>query len=138
MKFIADDGKIFDTLEECEEYEKLNNEGNKIAQLWYDCITTYDDTGHTIESLYDYKKDVKSYLDDTAAIVTDYAIFLDIGCTSDEWKKINKYFYKKYGLVLPSYVRGLSRYDYEEEHWISFSNDYDEFKKRWAPMGIRF
>ena len=138
MKFIADDGKIFDTMEECEEYEKMNNEGKEIAQLWYNSIITYDETGHMIESSYDYKYDIKSYLDDTAAIVSDNTIFLVINSTRDEWEKIKNYFDKEYGLILPSYVRGFFRYDYETEHWINFSKDYDEFKKKWAPMGIRF
>lgn len=138
MKFIADDGKIFDTMEECEEYEKMNNCGKEIAQLWYNYITTYDETGHMIESSYDFKKDIKSYLDDTEAIVADDTIFLSIDCTKCEWEKIKKYFNEEYGLVLPSYARGLFRYDYEVEKWISFNNDYEEFKKKWSPMGIRF
>lgn len=138
MKFVADDGKIFDTMEECEEYEKLNNEGNKIAQLWYNYITTYDETGHMIESSYNYTKEIKDYLDDTATIVVDDTIFLDIHCTSDEWEKIKKYFDKEYGVVLPSYVRGFHRYDYEMEEWTSFHNDYEAFKKKWEPLGIRF
>lgn len=137
MKFIADDGKIFDTMGECEEYEKMNNEGKEIAQLWYNYITTYDATGHMIESSYEYTKEIKSYLDDTAYIVTDDTIFLDIDCTSDEWGKIRKYFAEEYGLILPSYARGFFRYDFETEHWISFHKDYEEFKEKWAPMGIR-
>lgn len=138
MKFIADDGKIFDTMEECEEYEKINSEGKEIAQLWYNYITTYNETGHMIESSYEYTNKIKDYLDDTAAIVADDAIFLSIDCTSGEWEKIKKYFDKEYGLVLPSYARGLHRYAYEIEEWISFHNDYEAFKKKWASMGIRF
>ena len=138
MKFIADDGKIFDTMEECEEYEKMNSEGKEISQLWYNHITIYDAAGHMIESSYDFKKDIKSYLDNTADIFTDDAVFLDINCTNCEWEKIKKYFHNEYGLNLPSYARGFFRYDFGTEHWISFHNDYEEFKKKWAPMGIRF
>lgn len=138
MKFIADDGKIFDTMEDCEEYEKINNEGAEIARLWYNNITAYDGTGHKIESSYDFKKDIKSYLDDTANIIVDDTVFLNIDCTSCEWEKIKKYLYKEYGLILPSYTRGHSRYSYTTEKWINFLDDYEEFKEKWAPMGICF
>ena len=138
MKFVANDGKIFDTMEDCEEYEKMNNEGTGIAQLWYNNITTYDETGHKIESSYDFKKDIKSYLDDTANIIVDDTIFLNINCTNYEWEKIKKFFYNEYGVILPSYTRGHSRYDYTTDEWINFLDDYEEFKKKWAPMGICF
>lgn len=139
MKFVADDGQVFNTMEECEEYEKMNNEGGEIAQLWYNNITTYDGTGHTVESLYDFKKDVKSYLDNTADIVVKDTIFIHITSTSDEWEKIKKYLYQEYGLILPSYgARGLYRYDDNTQRWINFRDEYEEFKKKWAPMGIRF
>lgn len=138
MKFIADDGKIFDTMEECEEYEKMNSEGKEIAELWYNYISTYDATGHMIESSYDYKKDIKSYLEDTATNIIYDTEFLSINCTSCEWEKIKKYLYQEYGLNLPSYTRCLFRYNYETEQWINFHEDYEEFKKRWAPLGIRF
>lgn len=138
MKFIADDGKIFDTMDECEEYEKINGEGKEIARLWYNYITMYDATGHMIESSYDYKKDIKSYLEDTATIFCNDTVFLDIDCTSCEWEKIKKYLYKEEGLILPSYARGFFRYDFGTEHWISFHKDFEEFKEKWAPLGIRF
>lgn len=139
MKFIADDGKIFDTMDACEEYEKMNNEGKEIAQLWYNYITMYDETGHMIESSYDFKNNIKSYLDDTANLIAaDNTAFLSMDCTSGEWKKIEKYFSNEYGLTLPSYARGFHRYDYEWGQWISLHKDYEEFKKKWAPMGIRF
>lgn len=50
MKFIADDGKIFDTIAECEEYEHMENEGKKIAELWQKYITTYNKNGGVTES----------------------------------------------------------------------------------------
>lgn len=138
MKFVSDDGKFFDTMEECEEYEKMNNEGREIAQLWKNNITTYDGTGDIIESSYDFKKDIKSYLEDTADIVVKDVIFIHIASTSGEWGKIKTYLYQEYGLILPSYTRGLWRYDNNTQHWISFHNEYEEFKEKWAPMGIRF
>lgn len=139
MKFIADDGMIFDTMDECEEYEKIQSEGKEIAQLWYNYITTYDEKGRMIESSYDAKINIKLYLDDTAEIfANDNTAFLNIDCTSCEWEKIKKYFSNEYGLILPSYARGFFRYDYEEGYWISFNNDYEKFKKKWTPMGICF
>ena len=139
MKFIADDGQIFDTMEECEEYEKMNSEGKEIAILLNNYITMYDEKGSMIESSYDVKENIKLYLDDTANIfASDNTAFLNVDCTNSEWGKIKKYFSSEYGLILPSYARGFFRYNYEEGYWISFHKDYEEFRKKWAPMGICF
>lgn len=137
MKFIADDGKIFDTMEECEEYEKIQSEGKEIAALWYGFITMYDEDGDVIKSQFSWDKEIKDYLDDTAAKIVDESWFIKIECDDCSWDKIYHYFINECGVYLPK-DRGIWRYDNMMDEWVEFNKDYEEFKKKWTPVGIRF
>lgn len=138
MKFVADDGKIFDTMEECEEYEKMCGEGREIATLWKKYITTYDKNGHVTESIYTIDEDVSFFLQETSEILsTDASTYIKISCANYEWEKISNYFRNEYGVYLPDF-RGLWCYDGVTEEWIEFSADYEAFKKKWEVMGIHF
>ena len=44
MKFVADDGTIFDTIEECENYERKINK-LPFGRYWYENILMFDDNG---------------------------------------------------------------------------------------------
>ena len=137
MKFIADDGKIFDTMEECEEYEKMQDKGKEIAVLWHDFITTYDEDGEVVKSKFNWNKQTKDYLDNTSEIICNEAWFIKIDCSASDWEKITKYFNNEYGNYLPEYEKDTFRYSSDDE-WISFHKDYTAFKEKWASVGVRF
>lgn len=137
MKFIADDGQIFDTMEECEEYEHMANEGKKIAELWQKYVTTYNKNGEVTESTYDIDKNISSFLEETSELLyTDESSFIRIDDSDDyDWNTICKFFRDEYGTILPN-KKGLWRYDWEWGEWVTFEEEYRNFKNKWAPMGI--
>lgn len=135
MKFIADDGKIFDTMEECEEYEKVQSSGKEIATLWHDFVTMYDDDGEVIKSKFNWIKETKEYLYHTSDILCNEAYFIKIDCSASDWKKIKEYFMDEYGAYLPNYEKDVFRYT-DNEEWISFHEDYAAFKKKWTSVGV--
>lgn len=137
MKFIADDGKIFDTMEECEEYEKIQSEGKEIAMLWHNFITIYDEYGEVMESQFDWEEETTNYLCDTANICCDDTIFIKIDCPEYDWEKIKDYFVNEYGTYLPDYAKDIFRYN-ENDEWVNFRKEYETFKKKWALVGVRF
>ena len=138
MKFVADDGKIFNTMEDCEEYEKMCNVGKKIAQLWYNNVTTYDNEGRQTEpdsevnNTYNYLKEVCNIMDEC-----DESAFINIQCNHNEWMEILHFFNTEYGISLPT-EKGLWRYDNDENEWVNFEKELETFKKSWAPLGICF
>lgn len=137
MKFIADDGKIFDTIEECEEYERIQSDGKEVAMLWHNFITMYDDDGNVVASTSNWDKETKDYLDHTNDICLDEAWFIKIDCSASDWEKITEYFTNEYGTYLPHYKKDMFRYT-KNEKWVSFHEDYANFKKKWASVGVRF
>lgn len=138
MKFIADDGKIFDTMEECEEYEKVLGEGKEVAVLWHDFITMYDNDGKVIRSTFNYDKETHNYLNHTNDICLNEAFFIRIDCSAYDWEKITNYFSNEYGAYLPSYEKDIFRYDTSNDEWVSFHEEYTNFKEKWASVGVRF
>lgn len=138
MKFIADDGKIFDTMEECEEHEKMCGIGKEIAQLWYNNVITYSDGGRQTEpdsevnDTYNYLKEVYDIMSDC-----DESAFIDIHYSYNEWMKIREYFDEEYGIDIPA-ENGLWRYDNDNYEWVNFKEELKTFKEKWAPLGICF
>lgn len=132
MKFIADDGKIFDTMEECEEYEKILNEGSVIAQLWMDNVTLYDNEGNVSNPLFD--NDIAAYLNSIAdALNGDESSFIAIHATGAEWSRIRDYFKDEFGHILPG-CPGLWRYDWDTHQWINYYVELYNFLKNWEAI----
>lgn len=137
MKFVADDGKVFDTMEECEEYEKMGEEGRKIARLWYNYVTTYDSIGQITEPSSDLN-DTANFLNDICGIINcQDSSFICIASDCVEWKEICDFFRFEYGAILPEST-GTWRYDWKELKWVSLRAEVETLKNNWAPMGIHF
>lgn len=139
MRFIANDGKIFDTAEECKEYEEKENKtdknlGKEIAELWDRYISTYDSEGREIKPQCS-RENFKDYLNELEDIIASSS-FIKICCITEEWEKIKKYLKVNYKIYYIPYKNGLWRYDTAETEWISFAEEYEDFKAVWAPAGI--
>ena len=135
MRFIADDGKIFNTIDECEEYEKVQNQGKEIAIVLNNYVTIYDEHGQELTPTTNWEDNISDYLDIIAKFITYESYFIKIDTDNDVWEKVYNYFYNEYGVYLPHFC-GLWRYSLDDHEWIEFKKDYDNFKKMWAPMGI--
>ena len=138
MKFIADDGKIFNTMEECEEYEHIANEGKKIAKLWQKYVTTYNKNGEVTKAVHTIDEDVSLFLEETSELLyTDESSYIKINCDNYDWNIICKFFHDEYGTNLPK-ESGLWRYDWEWGEWVTFEKEYKNLRDKWAPVGIFF
>jgi hypothetical protein len=137
MKFIADDGKIFDTMDECEEYEKMSSVGKEIAQLWNKYITMYDIEGTVKIPRANWTDTTEFFHEVTELIMENYntCAFIDISSACKGWLEICNFLYDEYGLILPDDV-GLWRYDIENEEWVSLKEEIKRFEENWAPFNI--
>lgn len=132
MKFLADDGKIFDTLEECENYEEIMNEGSVIAQLWMNNVTLYDSNGKVSNPLFD--NDIAAYLHSIVnALNEDESSFISISANCCEWNRIHDYFMNEFGSSLPE-GPGLWRYDWYDYEWINYNTELQTFLDHWKGL----
>ena len=124
MKFVADDGTIFDTMEECQEYEK-NNNTSYVKELIQKYITLYDSFGRELIV------DTPIELDDFNNVFCEDACYIKINnLISDEYSVVRDYFYDKYGTCFPLYT-GVWRYSDSDCEWHRLSDEIDEFMYHW-------
>lgn len=118
--YIADDGKEFDTEKECKEYEDNRPDIKKL--IWDEVLIGYDQNGVILEyNLADPDFTDEDWLENV------FYMRVTRGLTK---KEIND-FYIEYGFNLPFTTKGLYRYDWESSSWISYEEDYANFKKKW-------
>ena len=132
MKFVADDGTIFDTIEECENYERKINK-LPFGRYWYENILMFDDNGTLVEL--DGDPNEANYLDrlsDFLAHDNVWYIIIPKECDNDiEWENICNFFEEEYSVVIPS-SSGVWRWD--EYEWYNFENEYKKFMNLWKPV----
>lgn len=128
MKFVADDGTIFDTMEECQEYER-NNDTGYIKELIQKYITLYDSFGRELTLI-----DTPTYLDDFDNIFRDDTCYIKVNSLiDDEYSVVCDYFFNEYGTCLPSYS-GIWRYNDSDCEWHRLSDEIDELMYHWKNL----
>lgn len=131
MKFIADDGKIFDTMEECEEYETKIS-AIPLAYYWYNNITMVDKTGRPLRlnidpTHPDYIKRLVSFLERDEI----YYLIIPKKCDNDvQWKKLCVFFEDECVVVPTS--SGI--WYWSNDEWHNFTDDYKDFMYKWKPI----
>lgn len=134
MKFIADDGKVFDTMEECEKYEANNSLYGEIARIFYDEIIMYDNIGQQIETPLELTpSNVKDYLDETETLLNNRCYYLIIPNYVD-WPQIREFLHHEYGLNLPP-TAGEWHWDNFGGCWESYEEMYNYFNEVWGTIG---
>lgn len=133
MKFIADDGKIFDTMEECEEYETKTG-AISLAHYWHDNITMLNEAGRIVEPNIDPTHD-PDYLKHLASFLErDEVCYLIIPkqCDNDvQWEKLCDFIDNEYSVNI-TISSGI--WHWEEYEWRNFENDYRDFMNKWKPI----
>lgn len=133
MKFVANDGKIFDTMEECQKYESKNVTKMDLASYWYNNITMLDDEGKIIEP--DEDSNNYYYLDHLSNFLsTDNVWFIIVPerCDHDaEWEEICNLFEEEYCVAIPTSSGIWHWYD---DEWHTFEDDYKELMRQWKPI----
>lgn len=135
MKFIADDGKIFDTMEECEDYETKNSTIS-LALYWNDNITMLNKNGEVVEPKvmpmeHNYLNHLASFLDSD----TVWYLIIPEKCDNDvQWKKFCDFIDNEYSINIPI-SSGIWRWDEDTYEWHNFVNEYKKFTDQWTPIG---
>ena len=128
MKFVADDGTIFDTMEKCQEYEQSNN-ASYVKELIQKYITIYDSFGRELDVT-----DTPTYLNDFNHVFLRDASYIKISLLiDDEYSVVRDYFEEEYGTDFPCYT-GIWRYDDSDNEWRRLSDEIDEFMYHWKNL----
>lgn len=136
MKFVADDGKVFDTMEECEKYEANNSLYNEVASIFYNEIIMYDHIGQQIEPQQELtSSNVKDYLNELQTILNFECYYLIIPNYID-WPQIKDFLHNEYDINLPP-TAGEWHWDDcgSNSHWESYEDMRDYFNDVWGTIG---
>lgn len=122
-KYIASDGKMFDTREECQAYEDM---GDSIINELKNCVRFITDSMTIISK---WKKAVnKDSFEANLQLASNECAFVEIIYDLSE-AAIN-YLDKEVGIIIPS-KRGRYRYDYDHCVWLSLKHDIEELESNW-------
>lgn len=133
MKFVADDGTIFNSYDECEDYEKNCGIARTIADQWARYVTTFDKRGMVTQPETEIENAVH-YLDEVSYICgSDDATYIIIAPQITNWSTITEYLREEYGTLLPS-TPGIWRYDYSAHEWKLYAIEKSIFETNWAPL----
>ena len=141
MKFISDDGKmVFDTMEECEDYEAMAAQGKEILQFWDEYVSVYDNEGNAVELQCFPADDVSAIIDKMAEIVTtELGSFIKITCDDEVFcEEVADWFYNDMGVYFPR-AKGFWRWGTDadgDDAWVSLDTDIREFERKWGAIGV--
>lgn len=140
MKFVAEDGKVFDTMVECEAYEKKLGIGEmgQVAAILDKYVVMINCFGKVVKPETDYKEDCEKFLAEFEQIMLStmsngakYVIIhpspLGAGMKTAaalEW------FSDYAGVCVPD-KPGVWRWD---DEWIEYTDDYLEFRRNWEKV----
>lgn len=141
MKFVAEDGEIFDTMEECEEYEKKLGVGEmgQAAAILNDYVVMLNCLGKIVKPETDYKEDCEKFLAEFEQIMLStmsngakYVVIRPSSLDSG-MKTANalKWFSDYAGIYVPC-KPGVWRWN--EDEWVEYSDEYLEFRRNWEKV----
>lgn len=140
MKFVAEDGKVFDTMEECEEYEKKSGI-SEMAAILDKYVVMVNFLGKIVKPEIDYKEDCEKFLAEFEQIMlstmSNGAKYVIIYRSNDgsEKKIINAlgWLSDYAGIYIPG-KPGVWRWNEEEEEWVDYGTDYLNFRRTWEKV----
>lgn len=132
MKFVADDGKVFDTMEECQEYEYNFSAAAKFEKEVRQNVFFYDCNGDIVNFPDAYGEDFWDTFD-AIAQDTDLSAYIKIIGSNKFSAEFSNYCYKEIGATLP-HNNGIYRWDNELEDWIEIDSDIKYFCGLWEKI----
>ena len=134
MKFIAEDGTIFDNQKDCETYEEnhcftIHNAVNElrvsIRVYGYDKeVITFNDFNHQSD---------ENWIEDfISCIEWSGCCYFRIGSDEETWKKISDILEEEYDTTVPIHPGLYWRND--DNDWISYEKDKRDFENRWKGL----
>lgn len=139
MKFVAEDGKVFDTMEECEKYEK-KSDMSEMAAILDKYVVMVNFLGKVVKPETDYKEDCEKFLAEFEKIMIcdnhNGAKYVIVYRPSDgSEKKVTDaldWFSDYAGIYIPC-KPGVWRWD-EDEEWVDYGTDYLNFRRMWEKV----
>lgn len=139
MKFIAEDGKVFDTIEECEEYEKKLGVGEmgKAAYILKECVIMLNRFGITVAPKTDLHDNCEQYLTEFEKIMNSEGIngaayvIVQQRFPDEKIEEALNWFAKYSGISVPHFV-GIWRWDGDE--WIEYYHEKSNFMHNWEKI----
>ena len=132
MKFIADDGTIFNTIEECEDYEAKIS-AIPLALYWHSYITMLNEDGEIVEpdadpTQPDYLKHLANLLDDDEV----WYLIIPKKCDNDvQWKKLCDFIDDEYSVNIAT---SSGVWHWNGRQWCNFEDEYKKFINQWKPI----
>ena len=123
IKYVAFDGTRFDSEKECRNYE---NDPADLSQQFAK-IKFFDKWGRSVKMPSYGDEDFNNTFDRMFCSDATYFCILSEDFTTPMEKYINRIFGEDF---IPC-KKGAYRYDWKEYKWISYEEDYDNFRKRW-------
>lgn len=123
ITYTADDGSVFDSEDECREYEE---EQIRPCLEILELMTFFDEGGNLLPEIYD---------DPIQQLEFCYQEGYFVSVTRDLTKDEVEYIDHTVGVITPT-TKGTFRWDENNETWISYLDEWEQFRKRWAPLGL--
>ena len=143
MKFVAEDGKTFDTMEECEEYEKKLgvNEMDQAAAILDEYVIMVNCLGKVMKPETNYKENCEKFLAEFENLLISESIkgvkYVIIHHSNDVFsdKKIIDAleWFSDYAEICLPLKPGVWRWTADGE-WIEYGDDYLEFQRNWEKV----
>lgn len=140
MKFVAEDGKVFDTMEECEEYEKKLGVGEigQVAATLHDYVVMINCLGKVVKPETDYKENCEKFLTEFEHIMLStmsngakYVIIHPSRLGADMKTADALEWFSDYAGVNVPCKPGVWRWD---DEWIEYTDDYLNFRRNWEKV----
>ena len=118
--YVADDGKEFETEEECMVYEK-RDAINEVLNA----VTLCDIDGDMVK----ITTNLKDFVDTYNQTFIKYLI-VDSSVNEEDLARFSNFLYHLYGVEFPT-CAGKYRWDDDQENWIEFEEELKLFKAMW-------
>lgn len=128
MKFIADDGTIFDNQKDCEMYENHGATIHDVVNMLRTFVHIYNRAQKIIDTTkFNALSDMDWFLIFISRILRDDCYYFRIDCDEATWKTIYNVIHAESDVEIPKHP-GLYWWD---DKWISYEDDKRNFANRW-------
>lgn len=117
MKYLAEDGTIFECIDDCEEYERYQLGEGAIARNTIENFVNLFDINSNIIPLPTNDNCIDWWMNfhDIVSSEAEY-IEIEYNCPSSDWENVYNFEYFEFGFALPK-RSGFYKYNWEEQKW---------------------
>ena len=128
MKFIANDGTVFDNQRDCEMYENHGTTIHDVVNVLRTFVHIYNRAQKSIDiTKFSALSDMDWFLIFVSRILRDDCYYIRIDCDEATWKTIYNVIHEQSDVEIPKHP-GLYWWNYK---WISYEDDKRNFVNRW-------